>query len=136
MEPEQFSGLRVLVVDDDPDSATSLAGLVELYGCDTATAFSAATGCEVAQAFKPAVAFLDLEMPVADGCEALQKLRAMGSNLSDSLFVCLTGCAEASVRERCMEAGFQEVVVKPIQTEVLLELLREGRRRAQGAEGQ
>lgn len=127
--------LRVLVVDDNVDAATSLSYLLQLLGCTMAVAFGGVMALRVAQLFQPAVVFVDLEMPGPDGYEVLAEAKKLGGPIAGALFVCLTGRGEATDERRCLDAGFDRFVTKPMAPEVLREILMEARQRASGAMG-
>ena len=124
-----FSELRALVVDDNIDAATSFSHLLQLLGCRTAVAFGGAMGQRVAQLFKPAIVFLDLDMPGRDGCEVLGDLRQPVDAHGNPLFICLTGRTEEPDRARCLAAGFDHFVNKPMPPDLLAGLLAEARKR-------
>lgn len=111
--PSDESTVRVMVVDDNVDAATSLCELLELYGAETAAAFSGPECLAVAARFDPSLVFIDFDMPGMDGCEALQQLLLQESG-SPRRFICLTGRSEPEDRRRCREAGFSEMVTKPM----------------------
>jgi CheY-like chemotaxis protein len=131
------SELRVLIVDDHVDCASSLGCILETMGCRTATAFGGAMGVRIALLFKPDLVFLDLEMPGANGCEVLADIRSPGGPVSDALFVCLTGTQTARAEEECAAAGFDEFVRKPISYLALARIVTRARDRPRnGASGQ
>lgn len=115
--------LRVLVVDDNVDAATSLCLLLQMLGCETVVAFDGDTGVRSASVFRPHLAFFDLDMRGIDGCAAVQQLRASGEHLQ-AVFVCLTGRSEPDDRTRCFAAGFDHFITKPLEREALSLLLR------------
>jgi CheY-like chemotaxis protein len=121
--------LRVLVIDDDIDAANSLSYLLQITGHPTAVAYGGKMGLRIAQLFKPALVFLDLQMPGEDGCEVLAEAQRDGT-LPRALYVCLTGTTEAAARARCLAAGFNFFVPKPMQPEALGEILRAARSHA------
>lgn len=125
--------LRVLIVDDDIDTATSFSYVLQILGCKTAVGFGGAMGLRVAQLFQPNLVFLDLGMPGADGCETLIAARAMEGQVSTAMFVCLTGRSDPAEERRCLDAGFDRFVSKPMDPSLLPELLAEARTRAAGA---
>lgn len=124
--------LRVLIVDDDIDTATSFSYVLQILGCKTAVAFGGSMGLRVAQLFQPNLVFLDLGMPGADGCETLTAARAMEGPVSGAMFVCLTGRSDPAEERRCLEAGFDRFFVKPMDASLMPELLAEARARAGG----
>ena len=113
---------RVLVVDDNVDSAESMAMMIELSGHDVAMAHDGAQAIELAKAFQPDVAFLDLGMPKVDGYEAARSIREQpwGRQI---LLVALTGWGQEDDKRRTREAGFDAHVVKPIEFSALEKLL-------------
>lgn len=121
--------LRVLVVDDNVDAATSLSYLLQLLGCKTATAFGGHMACRVARLFQPSLVVLDLDMPGPDGCAVLQALQEQDDGPVNALYVCLTGRNEPGDRQRCLEAGFHHFHSKPLLPEELAALLAEARQR-------
>jgi CheY-like chemotaxis protein len=118
--------LRVLIVDDDVESATIFALQLQLHGCHTATAFGAETGLQVLEVLKPDLAFIDLGMPGADGCYTLKVFKE-GVPDARPLYVCLTGHADFA--SQALAAGFDRFVAKPMEPEALTKLLEEARAR-------
>lgn len=129
MIPDEFDELRVLVVDDDVDAANALSYLLQTCGIRTAVAFGGKMGLRLAQFFKPALVFLDLRMPGDDGCEVLAKAKRDGT-MPRALYVCLTGSSEPAVADKCIAAGFNFFIRKPMQPAVLAEILRAARSHA------
>jgi CheY-like chemotaxis protein len=120
--------LRALVVDDNVDAATSLSYILQLLGCKTAVAFGGAMGLRVAQLFQPAVVFLDIGMPGQDGFEVLAEARRVGA-MAGAYLVCLTGRSDPSDERACLDAGFDRFVKKPMEADVLHDVLVEARKR-------
>jgi len=126
MNSDERDELRVLVIDDDIDTANALSYLLQISGFPTAVAFGGKMGLRLAQLFRPALVFLDLQMPGEDGFEVLAAAKKDGT-LPRTLFVCLTGSAEPSAESRCVVAGFNFFVHKPMQPKALSEILRAAR---------
>ncbi|HWI24438.1 MAG TPA: response regulator, partial [Lysobacter sp.] len=124
-------GLRVLVVDDNRDAATSMGLLLDVMGLDNRVAFDGASALDVAGAFLPDVALLDIGMPGMDGYALARELRADPRH-RDLLIVALTGWGGEADRQRTRDAGFDEHLSKPVDVHALRTLLHEmqGRRRA------
>ena len=127
---EEGAELRVLVVDDHIDAATSLTTLLQLLGCRAALAFGGSMALRVARLFRPDVVILDLDMPGLDGCEVLQEMRELEETPTHTLYVCLTGRSEPEDRRRCEAAGFHRFFSKPLDPDELAALIEEGRLRA------
>jgi PAS domain S-box-containing protein len=108
--------LRVLVADDNADAARILVGLLELEGHDVRVAADGVQALEVAAAFLPQLAFLDIGMPRMDGHETARRLRAM-PQLADMTLVALTGWGAAEDRARSQAAGFDRHLLKPAAAE-------------------
>lgn len=120
---------RILVVDDNHDSADSLAILLELDGNQIRTAYDGVEAVEVAAEFRPDVVLLDLGLPRLDGYQAAQRIRAepWGENV---LLVALTGWDHEDDRRRTSEAGFDQHLVKPVDSGMLMKILSERPTRA------
>jgi PAS domain S-box-containing protein len=106
-------GLRVLVVDDNVDAATSLVTLLEASGHDVRAAHDGPTSLEAAQGFRPDVVLLDIGLPGLDGFEVAKWLRKQPI-LSNAVLVAMTGYGQKSDRQRSHEAGFDHHLVKPV----------------------
>ena len=116
------SAVRALVVDDNVDAATSMCDVLEILGLETAVAFSGPECLGVAALFDPHLTFMDFDMPGMDGCEALVQLRLQESEFRRT-FVCLTGRSAPEDHQKCRDAGFDELVTKPISFDHLRELV-------------
>jgi PAS domain S-box-containing protein len=111
-------GKRVLVVDDNEDAANMLADVLTMLGHEVATAYDGPSALELAPAFKPDIAILDIGLPVMDGYELAGCLRGIAGNASAKL-VALTGYGSPSDRERTSAAGFDAHMVKPVSLAAL-----------------
>ena len=117
-----ISGRRVLIVDDNVDSAASLAIILEHLGHEVRTANSGEAGIAMARAFNPNVAILDLGMPEMDGIETARRLRALPEAAQTTL-IALTGWGQAEDLQRAKEVGFDHHVLKPVDLDSLQQLL-------------
>jgi CheY-like chemotaxis protein/two-component sensor histidine kinase len=113
---------RILVVDDNRDSADSLAMLLRLRGNEVETAYDGAEGVQAAQRFRPHVALLDIGMPRLNGEEACRRIRAEAWG-QGMFIVALTGWGQDEDRRRSAEAGFDEHLVKPLDFSALVSIL-------------
>jgi len=104
---------RVLIVDDNEDGAEMLSIILSQKGYDTRVAHDAPAALEIAAQFKPVTAFIDIGLPVMDGYELAERLRAMPA-LAGIRLIALTGYGQESDRRRGREAGFDEHLVKPV----------------------
>ncbi len=114
----------ILVVDDNRDSADSLAELLRLAGNEVHTAYDSFEALQRAEQLRPDVALLDIGMPQMNGCEAARRLRRLpwGGNL---LLIAVTGWGQEQDRRRTEEAGFDAHLVKPVDHAALARLLEE-----------
>jgi PAS domain S-box-containing protein len=114
------TGRRVLIVDDNRDSADSLGTLLELNGHRVEIVYDGESGLEAAERFGPEVVLLDIGLPRLDGYEVARRLRRAHDDL---LIVAITGYGQESARERAAEAGFDLHMLKPVDLAALRELL-------------
>ena len=114
--------LRVLVVDDNADSADSLAMLLQLMGHETDIARDGEQAVVKAASFLPRVILMDIGLPGFDGYEASRRIRAQLPQ-RDLLLIALTGWGQAADRERSRQAGLDQHLVKPIDPAHLEALL-------------
>jgi PAS domain S-box-containing protein len=115
--------VRILVVDDNPDAADSLALLLRGDGHQVEMALNCAQALERARTLRPEVVLLDIALPGgADGYEVARRLREM-PEAQGTMLVALTGYGQEQDRRRSAEAGFAAHLVKPIDLELLRELL-------------
>src|SRR5262245_30982801 len=104
--------LRVLAVDDLPDTTTSLAMLLELWGHEPCVASDGPTALAKAALAPPDVAFVDIGLPGLNGFEVARKLRAL-PGMADALLVAVTGHATEEDRRKARDAGFDLLLAKP-----------------------
>jgi PAS domain S-box-containing protein len=120
--PSANGSRRVLVVDDNVDSAESLAVLLRLYGHDVRLAHDGEAALEEARSFRPDVMFLDISLPKMDGYEVARRLR-LEPGMGGLTLVAMTGYGQEEERRRTREAGFDSHLVKPVDFDMLQELL-------------
>jgi CheY-like chemotaxis protein len=121
-EHHSSKSCRILVADDNRDSALSLALMLKILGNDTQTAHDGLEALRVAEIFRPDVVFLDIGMPKLNGYETARKLRALPWG-NEVKLVALTGWGQDSDRIRSQEAGFDWHLVKPVDPVALEQLL-------------
>ena len=122
MDRSDTRRLRVLAVDDNRDAADSLRVLAELWGHEARAAYDGPAALAAATDFGPDVCLLDLGLPRLDGFELARRLRAAHPDPGPAL-VAVTGYAHQAVRERAAAAGFDHVLVKPVDPTTLRDLL-------------
>ena len=107
---------RVLVVDDNVDAATSLAGFLQLDGHQVEAVYSGKGALDAIATFDPDVVLLDIGLPEMDGYEVAQRIRAGGSRVR---LIALTGYGQAEDIARTRSAGFDAHLVKPVDSVAL-----------------
>jgi signal transduction histidine kinase len=115
---------RILVVDDNRDTAGSLAMILQMMGNDTRTAYDGEEAVAAASEFQPDVILLDLELPKLDGYEACRRIRKQPGG-KELVIIAQTGYGQAEDRRRTHQAGFDYHIVKPLDPDALLKLLAE-----------
>jgi two-component system CheB/CheR fusion protein len=113
---------RILVVDDNPDSAETLALLLQFGGHDVRTAHEGESALETAYAFRPQVIVLDIGLPKMDGYEVARRLR-QDPEMKKLFLVALTGYGQDEDRQRSKDAGFDHHLVKPVDPAELQSVL-------------
>ena len=113
---------RILVVDDNVDSADSLAQLLELLGNEVRTANDGAAGIGAARTFRPDVVLMDIGMPKMNGYEACRHIRGQAWG-REMVLVALTGWGQEDDRRKSSDAGFDSHLVKPVDAAALMKLL-------------
>jgi CheY-like chemotaxis protein len=112
---------RILVVDDNVDSAETMAEILKLWGHEVQTAHDGLGALEAARTQRPDAVLLDLGLPLMDGFETARRLREEGLGM---LLVAVTGFGAAEDRRRAAEAGFDTHLTKPVSPEALRRVLR------------
>ncbi|WP_332827768.1 PAS domain-containing hybrid sensor histidine kinase/response regulator [Ramlibacter sp.] len=136
-EPEEAGGgLRVMVIDDNRDSADSACDVLRLLGNRVECAYDGRSGVAAAADFKPHMILLDLAMPGMDGYETRRQLRSQ-PGAATSFLVAMTGFGNEDDKRRTREAGFDAHLTKPVELDALIALLnavrgREGMKRGPG----
>jgi signal transduction histidine kinase/ActR/RegA family two-component response regulator len=114
------TSFRVLVVDDNVDSAESLALLLKTMGQVVHTAYDGPAALDAVERFSPDVVLLDIGLPGMSGYEVARQIRQRGQ--ADVLLIALTGYGQKEDQARAREAGFDHHLVKPTDVRRLPEL--------------
>lgn len=114
--------LKVLIVDDNVDSAQTTRWMLELSGHVSAVAHDGQAALAAARRMLPDVILLDIGMPGMDGYEVCQVLRSMPETCN-KVIIAQTGWGQESDRQRAFEAGFDHHITKPISLDILNALL-------------
>lgn len=119
---QKSSGRRILIVDDNIDSAESLGLWLKLVGHEVKLVHEGLTAVEAARVFQPDVILLDIGLPDIDGYEVAERLkRELG--LDGVRLIALTGYGQDEDRQHCYDAGFDEHLIKPVDPAILETLL-------------
>jgi signal transduction histidine kinase len=114
---------RMLIADDNEDSARSMEMIQRRRNYDTRTAFTGPAAVAVAAEFEPEVVLLDIGLPGMDGFEVARRLRAMPA-LAGAFLVAMSGYGSDEDRAEARDAGFDEYLIKPLNLDLLRERLR------------
>jgi len=123
MKPPARS-FRILVVDDNQDSALSMAMMLSIMGHDTRTAHDGESAVTTAESFLPDVVLLDIGLPKLNGYEVAQRIRQQPWGESMYL-IAVTGWGQDEDRQRSAEVGLNVHMVKPVEPATLEKLLAE-----------
>jgi PAS domain S-box-containing protein len=122
MPRTSLTGSRILVVDDNEDSADSLGMLLRLKGNEIRTAHDGLEAVRVAETFHPELVLLDIGLPKLNGYDVARRIRQQPWG-GDVILVALTGWGQDEDRRRSKEAGFNFHIVKPVELSELETLL-------------
>jgi two-component system OmpR family response regulator len=120
---DERAPLRVLVVDDNIDSAETLCELLPLWGHEARVAHDGPAAITILQEFQPDVVLLDIGLPGMDGFEVARRIRASGTKVGRLL--AMTGYSDDEDRRKAREAGFDGHLVKPVDPDSLQKTLAE-----------
>ena len=112
----------ILIVDDNRDSADSMAMMLRILGNNVRTAYDGIEAVRVAADYRPGVVLLDIGLPKLSGYEAARRIRQEPWGRS-MVLIAVTGWGQKDDRRRSREAGFDYHIVKPVAPEELVELL-------------
>ncbi len=118
-----FGKLRVLVADDNRDAADSLSMLLSMDGYEVRTVYGGRAAVSAAETFRPDVALLDIGMPELDGYEVAKAIRKQRGGV-DTYLIAITGWGQQEDKRRAVAAGFAMHMTKPVDPNVLRDLLR------------
>ncbi|MFT4979554.1 MAG: CheY-like chemotaxis protein [Myxococcota bacterium] len=120
--PIALSGLRVLVAEDNAVNQLVIRRLLERHGVTVDIVPNGEEAVSAWSRLSPDVILMDCQMPVCDGYEATRRLRALGA---EQPIIALTANSMPGDRARCLEAGMDEHLGKPVQVESLVGLLQQ-----------
>ncbi|HTU93691.1 MAG TPA: response regulator [Gemmataceae bacterium] len=114
---------RILIIDDNQDSADSLAILLHMLGHEVRVAYDGESGLLLAEEFSPDIMLIDIGLPRLSGLEAAQRIRH-DLGLRDALLIAMTGYGQEEDKRRSREAGFNAHLVKPVDFSELQALMK------------
>ncbi|TCG04084.1 hypothetical protein BZM27_43470 [Paraburkholderia steynii] len=115
---------RVLIVDDNRDVADSLALILRMHNYEVRTADDGPSALQVAAAWLPEVILLDIGLPGMSGQDVAKELKAL-SQTRRSMLIAMTGFGSGEDISQSAEAGFSHHLVKPVDPDMLIGLLRD-----------
>lgn len=127
---QTVSGLRLLVVDDNRDAADTLAIMLQVLGNELHTVYDGDAAIKAAADFQPDVMLLDIGLPKLNGYEVARKIREESWG-KEIFLIAVTGWGQDIDRERSKAVGFDDHMVKPVETTSLIKVLA-GLRKAEG----
>jgi CheY-like chemotaxis protein len=114
---------RILIVDDNADAANSLGRLLTLLGIEIRVVHSGEAALSEMHRFRPHGVLLDLGMPIMDGFDTAEQIRAH-RELRNIPLIAVTGWGQDRDRQRTDEAGFVAHLIKPVNLDQLESVLR------------
>jgi PAS domain S-box-containing protein len=115
---------KILIVDDDEDTVTSMSMMLRILGHDTFIAHDGLRAVEAARLYRPDIVLLDIGLPKMNGYETASRIRQEPWGKEMKL-VALTGWGQEEDKRRSREAGFDRHLIKPVEPAALEKLLKE-----------
>lgn len=120
-----LEGVRVLLVEDDADSREMLTVMFDQYAMKTIAVDSAAAALDAVQNIQADILISDVGLPGEDGYTLIRKIRQLTPEQNGQIpAIALTGYASLQDRAHALEAGYQEHLAKPVDLEILIELIK------------
>jgi len=116
---------RILVVDDELDTAQSLALLFRAMGKEVEFAVTGTAALEIARRMRPDMIFVDIGLPDIDGWQLTRRLKAEAAQRPVRI-VCISGRSGADDKRRSADAGAEAHLVKPVDPAHVEKLVSEG----------
>ena len=110
--------LRILFVDDCPDTVSSMQTLCKLLGFDSLGVKNGLAAIKVTEQYRPHIIITDISMPHLDGYEEARRIRQQ-ENGNNIVLVAMTGWGGESYEQRAREAGFDHFWLKPVNFDVM-----------------
>jgi CheY-like chemotaxis protein len=116
--PEQFTGLTVLLAEDNQTNRLVIRKLLQDYPISLITAHDGRQAVDKTKSYRPDVVLMDMSMPEIDGLQATKEIRALA--LPQPRIIALTANAFDTDREACLSAGMDDFLSKPVRKADLL----------------
>ena len=116
-----MSGRSILIIEDNADARDALRALLELEGHAVEAVGEGQEALELARAKDPDIALVDIGLPGIDGYEVARRVRARDARRP--VLIALTGYGQPEDRRRATEAGFDDMLVKPVDPSALADML-------------
>lgn len=117
-----LAGVRILAVDDSPDTRELLMVLLQQHGAEVITASSAAEALALLQTAQPDVLISDIGMPEIDGYSLIRQIRALPTESGGQIpAIALTAYAREDDRQRALDSGYQRHLAKPLDVATLVQ---------------
>ena len=127
--PDNLAGLRILLVEDNPANQKAAVWMLERLGCHVEIADNGRLGYEMATAGDYHLVLMDMQMPEMDGIQATDAIRKAEETGSHIPIIAMTANVLDGDRQRCMEAGMDDYVSKPVEKADLLRVIGRWTRR-------
>ncbi len=114
---------RILIADDNADTADSLALMFSGLGYEVRAAYNGVSAVETAEHFRPEIVLLDIGMPGLNGYETAHLIREESWG-RDAVVVAVTGMGTVADQQRSLDAGFDYHLTKPVDPTVLKKLVQ------------
>jgi CheY-like chemotaxis protein len=125
--------MKVLFIEDDPMNRRVVKDMLDVAGAEMIEAEDGPTGLQLIEAQDFQIVLVDLRMPGMDGITAIRQIRARGDAKSGVPVIVVTADTAPDLRDRCVAAGADEVLFKPVAMDALFDAM--GRILARDAEG-
>ena len=121
---ESLKRVRVLVAEDNPINQKIVRIMLQKAGCEVFAVDDGDKAVQAVQSNPFDLVLMDLHMPQLDGLQATKRIRGLDSNVKEVPIIALTASAFTDDRDRCLAAGMNDFITKPIRLDYLLEKCR------------
>ena len=115
--------MRVLFVEDDPMNRRVVGDMLQIVGAEMVEAEDAESGLRLIETENFSLILMDLRMPGMDGLDAIRNIRAHPDARADVPIIVVTADTAVDIRERCISAGADDVILKPVAMKQLFSVM-------------